>query len=326
MTGVDRVTWRLEIPAGWGQRLDPAWLPSGDTEAWRRTFAGEDLAGRCFAAGGAGLPWKDLAWTASQLACTLEQYRMQWRCAEQVALGCPEEAEVHLSAVAVPAGLRPPRRSAAEGPWRVCVLDAGLPAVVAGYGCVDLAEGAAVAHRTLAADRAVWAEPAARVPAPATSAARGWVPVVDTDLRLRAFAAEEAVADLTRAAATGHLGPDVLDVRTLCTAGQAAHHMVREYRTLFRAAWTDLEGCRQAQAHDADAEALLATAPDEPERGPGGSWHHVERTGDRVRVVGRHPSRRAAAASVAAQRATDGTTGDTVRWCEPAGRLRAFPR
>ncbi|MGI5131822.1 hypothetical protein ACQEVB_33815 [Pseudonocardia sp. CA-107938] len=317
---MDRVVWRLEIPAGWGERLDPAWLPNEGTDGWREVFAGEDYAARVFASGGAGIPWKVLAQAAARLAEVLQHYRAQWRCAEAVASGCPVAADAHVAAMAVPRGLRAPRRTRPDGPWRVCVLDDGVPATVAEHLSIDLAEGAACAHRTGAADQAWWAEPVAAGPAPDRAAASGWLPIADTELRLSAFAAEEAVADLTAAAATGHLGPDVLEVRLVCTLGEAAHHMIREYRTLFAAVWTDLEACAEAATHDADASALLESLPPAPERGPGGRWHHMHLVGGRAKVVNRHLSRTAAAASVAASRAIDDTT---VRWAEPAARTAA---
>lgn len=315
----DRVTWRLEILAGWGTRLDPAWLPTDGADTWRRVFEAEDLAGRVFAAGGAGLAWTQLADAAHTLTGVLEQYRMQWRCAEEIAAGCPAAAAAHLSSMAVPAGLRPPRRTHPDGRWRTCALQDGVPVALTEHADADLAEGTAVAHRTLAADRAVWAEPVAGGPAPAITGEPGWLPAVDTDLRLRAFAAEDAVATLAAAAATHHTGPDVLSTDLLCLLGRAAHHMIREYRTLFRAAWTDLEGCVHAAAHDADAEALLAAAASTPEKGPGGRWHHVELDGAHVRRVQRLPGLAAAAASVSAYRATDEVG---VRWAEPASRGR----
>ena len=317
--GDRRVTWRLEIFAGWGARLDPAWLPATNAEGWRRVFEGEDMAGRVFAAGGAGIGWRQLADTAATLGSVLEQYRMQWRCADEVAAGCPAAAGAHLAAMAAPARLRPPRRTHPEGRWRTCALENGAPVTLAEHADVDLAEGAAVAHRTLAADRAFWAEPVGSGAGPATAGEPGWLPRVDTDLRLRAFACEDAVATLAAAAATGHTGPDVLDTPLLCVIGQAAHHMIREYRTLFRAVWTEMEACAHAAAHDADAEALLAAAPVTPERGPAGTWRHMELLEDRMYELGRHPGLAAAAASVAAYRSTD---EDGVRWAEPVLRPR----
>ncbi|MDN5861648.1 MAG: hypothetical protein L0H84_23855 [Pseudonocardia sp.] len=323
---MDRVTWRLEIPAGWGQRLDPAWLPSSGTASWQQVFAGEDAAAQVFAAGGGGFAWKVLAQVAAQLCQVLDQYRRQWWSAESVARACPVAADAHVAAMAVPRGLRAPRRSGPGGPWRVCVLDEGMSATVAEWESVDLAEGATGAHRTPAADRPWWAEPVAAGPAPDRAAEPGWLPFVDSELRLTAFAAEDAVADITSAAATVHLGPDVLDTRLLCTLGEATHHMIREYRTLFAAVWDDLEGCAQAQTHDADAEALMEAAPAVPDRGPGGRWHHMLLIDGRAQVVNRHVSRTAAAASVAASRATDGMAGDVVRWSEPAARTAARRR
>ncbi len=315
----DRVTWRLEILAGWGMRLDPTWLPTDSADSWRGVFEAEDLAGRVFAAGGADLPWTDLARTANSLTSVLGYYRTQWQCAEEVAAACPAAAEAHLAAMAVPAGLRPPRRTHPGGRWRTCALRDGVPVLLAEHADVDLAEGTAVAHRTLAADRACWAEPVDAGPAPGAVGAPGWGPRVATAQRRRAFAAAAAVAPRAAAASTGHTGPDVLSTALLCLLGQAAHHMIREYRTLFRLAWTDLEACVHAAAHDADAEALLAAAPEDPDRGPGGRWHHMELTAGRARKVQRLPSRSAAAWSVAAYRATDEAT---VRWTEPALRGR----
>jgi hypothetical protein len=66
----------------------------------------------------------------------------------------------------------------------------------------------------------VLAQPAAAGPAaPPGARDQGWTPVVDTALRLAAFAAEESVATLGAAAATGHTGPDVLSRRLLCQLG-----------------------------------------------------------------------------------------------------------
>lgn len=316
----DRVTWRLELLVGWGTRLDPMWLPSGDTEGWRRIFEGEDLAGRVFAAGGSGLKWAGLAEVSAGLGSVLEQYRMQWRCAEEVAAGCPVDADAHLAAMAVPPGVRPPRRTHPAGRWRVCGLVDATPATVAEYASVDLAEGAAVAHRTLAGTRVFWAEPVAAGPGAPGGGEPGWLPRVDQDLRLTAFAAEDAVATLSSAATTGHTGPDVLSTELLCTLGLAAHHMIREYRTLFRAAWTHLEACVHAAAHDADADARLQAAPGRSDRGPGGRWRHAALVDGRVHEVSRHHGQSGAAASVAAYRATDERT---VRWSEPVAVKRA---
>lgn len=314
-----RVTWRLEIFAGWGMRLDPAWLPATSTEGWRRVFQGEDVAARVFASGGAGIGWRQLADAAGGLTSVLEQYRMQWRCAEEVAAGCPVAPDAHLAAMAVPASLRPPRRTHPRGRWRTCALQDGVPVTIAEYADVDIAEGAAVAHRTPAPDRAFWAEPVASGAGPAALGEPGWLPRVDTDLRLRAFACEDAVAALAAAAATGHTGPDVLGTPLLCTIGQAAHHMIREYRTLLRAVWTDMEACVHAAAHDHDAEALLDAIPDSGDLGPGGRWRHMELDTDRMWALGLHPGWQVASTSVAAYRCTD---ADGVRWAEPVARPR----
>lgn len=310
----DRVTWRLEITVGWGGRLDPTWLPSSGTEGWRRVFEGEDLAGRVFAAGGAGLRWAQLAEAAAGLASVLEQYRMQWRCADEVAASCPVDADAHLAAMAVPPDVVPPRRMRPDGRWRVCTLTDGAPATVVELASSDLAEGAVVAHRTLAADRAFWAEPVAAGPAPRAGGAPGWTPRIDTDLRLTAFAAEEAVATLCTAATTGQTGPDVLSSRLLCTLGLAAHRMIMEYRTLFRDAWTPMEACRYAAEHDADAEARLAAAPDPAAEGPGRRWRHAVLMDGTTRTVSEHDGLTPAAAAVAAHRAVDERS---ERWAEP---------
>ncbi len=306
-----RVTWRLELPAGWGGRLDPEWLPRGGTESWRQVFAGEDRAGAVFAAGGGGLRWSQLAAVGHGLADTLEQYRLQWRVAEETATGCPVAAAEHLAALAVDDSLQPPQRSLPEGPWRLCGLVDGHPATLARFASVDLAEGAAVAHRTGAAHCVSWAEPEAAGPPPPDAPHGGWSPRVDSTLRLTAFAVEDAVAQLCAAAATGHTGPDVLDTGLLCMLGVAIHRMILEYRTLFRAAWTELEACRRSAEHDAEAEGRLAVVPGPV---PGGAWRHVLLAARSVHEVSVHDGRVAAGASVAAARAVDDSG---VRWAEP---------
>lgn len=313
MTGLppSRVTWRLELPAGWGGRLDPDWLPSGGTESWRRVFAGEDRAGAVFAAGGGGLRWSQLAAVGHTLADTLDQYRLQWRVAEETATECPVAAAEHLAALAVDNSLQPPRRSHPEGPWRLCGLVGDRPVTLARFASADLAEGAAVAHRTGVAACVSWAEPEAANPSPPDAPDRGWSPRVDSALRLTAFAVEDAVAGLYAAAATGHTGPDVLDAGLLCMLGVATHHMILEYRTLFRAAWTHLDACHRSAEHDAEAEGRLAAVPDPAS---GGAWRHVLLTNGSVQEVSVHDSRVAAAASVAAARAVDESG---VRWAEP---------
>jgi hypothetical protein len=324
VTGVvgcgDRVTWRLELPGAWGGRLDPAWLPTGGTEGWRRVFAGEDLAARVFSAGGAGLRWTQLAEAAATLAGTLAEYRMQWWVAEQVAAGCPTGADRHLAALAVSPTLRPPRRNRPGGRWRLCGLVDGSPVTLDEFDSSDLAEGCAVAHRTGTA-QAHWAEPAAAVPAaPPGTRARSWTPAVDTALRLTAFAAEDSVATLCAAAATGHTGPDVLSGRLLCELGLVTHRMILEYRTLFRAAWTEMESCGLGAAHDADAEARLSAMPRPAVDGPGGPWRHALLVDGDAVEVSVHAGLPAAAASVAAQRAVDERS---LRWAEP---VAAVPR
>lgn len=317
----DRVTWRLELPGAWGGRLDPAWLPTSGTEGWRRVFEGEDLAARVFSAKGAGLRWAQLAEAAAALARALAEYRLQWRVAEQVAAGCPTGADGHLAALAVGPALRPPLHNHPGGRWRLCGLVAGSPVTLAEFDSSDLAEGCAVAHRTGAVAQAYWAEPAAAVPAPAPAVRdHGWTPAVDTALRLAAFAAEDSVATLCAAAATGHTGPDVLSRRLLCKLGLATHRMILEYRTLFRSAWTDMETCGRSAAHDAEAEARLTAMPRPAADGPGGPWRHALLVDGRAVEVSVHAGLPAAAASVAAQRAVDERS---IRWAEPvAATLR----
>jgi hypothetical protein len=315
------VTWRLELPLSWGARWEPCWLPSGDPESWRRTYVTEDHAGEVFAAGGAGLTWRRLAQAAGQLSSVLAQYRTQLRAADEVAAACPVAADRHLAALVVPAGLEPPRYSGPAGPWRVCVLDGERPAVVETVGTMDVAEGAVAAERVLAPARVCWAEPvAARPVGSPASAAAGWRPRVDADLRLHAFAAEEAVSALCAAAATGHTGPDVVGTGLLCTLGVAVHRMILEYRTLFRDVWTDLDACPRTARHDADATALLGEHR-EPDPGPGHGpgqdgrrWRHAVFDGASVRTVSEHADRGVAAASVAAYRAVDDRA---ARWAEP---------
>lgn len=309
----DRVTWRLEIAGRWGGRLDPTWLPSGDTEAWRRIFETEDLAGRVFAAGGGGLRWAQLAGAAASIASVLEQYRMQWRVAEQVSAACAVGAATHLDAMVAPPGLRPPRRTRPAGAWRVCTVTGDGPVGVSEHPGVDLAEGTVVAHRTLAADEVWWAEPVdsgARAP----GGTPGWVPRADPDLRLAAFAAEDSVATFCAAATTGHTGPDVLSTRTLSRLGLAAHRMILEYRTLLRGVWTDMDACPVSTAHDADADALLKAAPDPTDHGPAGRWRHALLVDRTVHTVSAHDGLAAAAASVAAHRGIDEVG---IRWAEP---------
>ncbi|MGH3754086.1 MAG: hypothetical protein ACRDRP_15595, partial [Pseudonocardiaceae bacterium] len=145
-------------------------------------------------------------------------------------------------------------------------------------------------------------------------AAAGWTPAVDTALRLTAFAAEDSVATLCAAAATGHTGPDVLSSQLLCKLGLVTHRMILEYRTLFRAAWTDLDACGRSAAHDADAETRLTAMPKPAADGPGGPWRHALLFDGRAVEMSVHAGRPAAAASVAAQRAVDERS---IRWAEP---------
>ncbi|HEY6423627.1 MAG TPA: hypothetical protein VIY28_10365 [Pseudonocardiaceae bacterium] len=162
----------------------------------------------------------------------MAQYRLQWWVAEQVAAGCPTGADRHLAALAVDPALRPPLRSHLGGRWRLCGLVGGSPVTLDQFDSADLAEGCAVAHRTGVAFEAYWAEPDAAVPAPAPAARDGWTPAVDTALRLAAFAAEESVATLCAAAATGHTGPDVLSRPLLCTLGLAAAQRAVDDRSM----------------------------------------------------------------------------------------------
>jgi hypothetical protein len=311
------VTWRLELPLTWGGRWDPAWVPTGDPQSWRQIFAMEDRAGAVFAAGGGDLTWKQLAVAVAQLSRVLEQYRMQLRAADEVAAACPVAAAGHVAALAVPADLAPPRCSGPPGPWRVRVLDGAVPAVVGTVEAMDLAEGSVAAARAAAPARVCWAEPVgARGAMP--QGAPGWLPGTDRELRLRAFGAEEAVAALCAAAATGHTGPDVVGTALLCQLGVAVHRMILEYRTLFRDVWTDLDACDRTAQHDADATALLAADGDgDPDAR---RWRHVVLDDGAVRTVSEYADRGAATASVAAHRAVD---DQGVRWAEPVGVDRA---
>ncbi|MBC8091723.1 MAG: hypothetical protein H7Y15_07275, partial [Pseudonocardia sp.] len=111
-----------------------------------------------------------------------------------------------------------------------------------------------------------WAEPVTSGPRE-IGGEPGWVPRADTDLRLVAFAVEDALATFCTAAATGHTGPDVLSRRLITKLGLGAHRMILEYRTLLREVWTSLESCPLAEPHDEAADALLKVAPDHVDDG-----------------------------------------------------------
>ena len=103
--------------------------------------------------------------------------------------------------------------------------------------------------------------------------------------------------------------------------------MIREYRTLFRAAWATLDACPRAAEHEAAAQAGVDTAP---EAGTGvsiGAWRHAllidSPAGLQAAEVSVHGTRTGAAASVAAHRAVDGSG---VRWSEPVAMAPRRPR
>ena len=322
------MTWCVTLPGAWGTRLDSEWLPADHTEVWRRVFAGEDLAGQLFRSGGQDLPWARLANVAGVLCSVLPHYRQQLRVAEDESVAC-DHREVHLAAIsAAGEALTPPSRTHPPGRWRVRALVDGAAAVLGEHTGVDLAEGDAAA-RSLSPDVvACWAEPVAAGPAPGPLARPpGWAPVVHPGLRRRAFAVEDAVANLCLAAAEGHTGPDVLAVPLLCSLGVTAWHMIREYRTLFRAAWASLDACPRAAEHEAAAQAGIDTAPEQGSGVSIGAWRHAllidSPSGLEAAEVSVHGTRTGAAASVAAHRAVDEFG---VRWTEPVTMAPRRPR
>ncbi len=311
------MTWRLVVPPSWGTRGDPAWLPTNGQEAWQKVFLTEDMAGRFLRDHGGSLRWRTAAESCSLLASVLGPYRTQLRIAEEEAARCPRSS-FHLAALAATSrGVEPPSRSHPAGPWRVSAWEGGEVAMVAHHASVDGAEGDAVARRTGDATVVCWAEPDIG-PVPPPSAARGWQPRVDRDLRYVSFAAEDAVASLCAGAADCATGPDVLTVDLLCLLGQAAWRSILEYRTLLAAIWTDLESCPHAEDHEAGAAAAMRSYTDEEPHGPEGPWRHVL-LHDRAHTlepveISVHQSRAGASASVAVERATDEVG---IRWTEP---------
>lgn len=159
-----------------------------------------------------------------------------------------------------------------------------------------------------------WAEPVAAGPREPGGAPR-WVPHADTDTQIVAFAVEDALATFCSAATTEHTGPDVLSSRLITELGLGAHRLILEYRTLLREVWTALESCP------------LATP-------------HADLVDGAVRSVSEHRASAAAAAAVAAYRASTGRasagpnrwrpaircarrgTGRrrSTYWCGPGGR------
>ncbi len=216
----ERVTWRVTLPGDWGTRLDPGWLPSDHAETWRGIFAGEDRAGRLFGTGGAGLPWRSLASAAHLLAGVLEQYRQQLRFAEDEA-SCCERRQEHLTVIAAATStLVAPHRTHPRGRWRVRAQADAETVVLGEHDDVDLAEGDVAARYLVPDPVTCWAEPVSAGPAPDPLAQPpGWTPVVRPEMRRRAFAVEDAVAGLCRAADSGHVGPDVLTTSVLCGLG-----------------------------------------------------------------------------------------------------------
>ncbi len=315
----ERVTWRVTLPGGWGTRLEPGWVPSDNAETWRRIFVGEDRAGRIFGAGGEGLPWRNLASAADLLSGVLEQYRQQLRFAEDEASSC-ERRQEHLTGIAAAtSALAVPHRTHPRGRWRVRAQVDAEAVVLGEHDDVDLAEGDVAARCLVPDPLTCWAEPVSAGPAPDPLAhPSGWTPVVHPELRQRAFAVEDAVAGLCRAAASGHVGPDVLSTSVLCGLGFTVWRMICEYRVLFRAAWAVLDECPRAAAHNAAVQARLDGLPEADEDTPPGAWRHAALVTTAVGAVPAeisvHRTRAEATSSVAAHRATDEAT---IRWSEP---------
>jgi hypothetical protein len=90
--------------------------------------------------------------------------------------------------------------------------------------------------------------------------------------------------------------------------------IILEYRTLFWAAGTNMDGCGLSAAHDVDAEARLTAMPKPTADGPGGPWRHALLVDECAVEVSVHAGLPAAAASVAAQRGVDERS---IRWAEP---------
>ncbi|MGH9226823.1 MAG: hypothetical protein ACRD2W_24240 [Acidimicrobiales bacterium] len=309
-----RVTWRLVVPAKWGRRGDPSWLPAVGADAWRKLFASEDMAGQVLRDQGRSLPWRVASEASSLLASVLGHYRVQLRVAEDVAAGC-ERSGQHLAALAAAsAGCEAPTRTHPPGPWRVSARLDGTVGPVAGHPSVDGAEGDAAARRAGAPSLVCWAEPGLSDVDPAAAAVPGWEPRVERETRWAAFAVEEAVAALCAAPGLGLTGPDVLDVRLLCMLGDASWRCIHEYRNLMAAVWTDLERCPFTARHEDEAAAAIeasnqAGAATGPLR-----WRHVVLAGDRPTELSVHDTWRHAAASVAVARATDDAG---IYWAEP---------
>ena len=102
--------------------------------------------------------------------------------------------------------------------------------------------------------------------------------------------------------------------------------MIREYRTLFRAARSTLDACPSAAEHEAAAQAGRHTVPDQGSSVSIGAWRHVlligSPSGFEAAEVSVHGTRTSANASVAAHCAVDEFG---VRWTEPVTRASRRP-
>lgn len=311
------VTWRLTIPPAWGGRVDRSWLPAVGADQWRSIFDQEDFAGRVLHQHGPALGWRAAAEAVSLLSSVPAQYRLYLRLAEEEAVRC-EHATRHLDALtAAGRGAEPPARTHPPGPWRLRALVDGRPVTGAHHPSVDGAEGDAVARRTGFASLACWAEPDPDRDRPdpdLCGPVPGWRPQVDHEVRRVAFAVEDAVASVCRAAASAFTGPDVIDARLLCLLGEAAYRSILEYRTLLAGIWTDLEACPHHDEHESGAEQAMADVTVAEDVGPTGPWRHVRLLGGGPVEVAVHDGQANAAAAVAAARLTEETG---IHWAEP---------
>jgi len=287
-------------------------------------FDQEDMSGRLFLDPGVlAMPWKVLASAATQMASCPFFYRVQLRASEESARCC-QRADGHLAALARAVPEHVPTRTEPPGGWRVRALADGWPATLAEHPSADLAEGEAAARRCGDDQLACWAEPVGtpsryasehRPPPPDV----GWQPAQLPQRRLRVFAVEDAARSLLAAAASHHLGPDVVTAEMLATLGARAWVMVRQYRAELAALWTEMERCPAADDHEDAADVSMARLKGLPD-GPGpGRWRHVQMIdlagrGPTAIELSDHDGLAAAAASVAAARAVD---NDTLRWAEP---------
>lgn len=321
--GDRRITWRLQVPTGWGAGLDPSWLPQRGGGAWRRVFAQEDRSGRLFLDRQVlAMPWKDLVAVATQMAFLPYFYRVQLRASEESARSCAWGDE-HLAGLEQAVPDEVPTRTQPPGAWRARALVDGRPLTLVEHPSADLAEGEAAARRCGDTELACWAEPLGATPpeeidhrSPRTV---GWLPSHLPERRLRSFAVEDAAQSLLAAASDRSLGPDVLSPEMLATLGAAAWVMVRQYRAELAVIWSQLERCPAADDHEAAADRVMARLAGRPD-GPGpGRWRHVElarlaQRGPTAIELSDHDGWASAAASVAAARAVD---QDTLRWAEP---------